>query len=44
MISTQFPNLAFEKRIVSLDIPDIFRYNDPVLIDLIKKGTKKWLD
>ena len=36
-IAKRFPKLYMQKRIVSLDIPDIFRYKQPELVNLLKK-------
>ena len=35
-LSLRFPSEYLKKRIVSLDIPDTFYYNQPELIELIK--------
>ena len=35
-ISKRFPKQYLQKRILSLDIPDIYHYNQPELIDLLK--------
>jgi len=35
-IALRFPEQYVQKRILSLDIPDIFRYNQPELIALLK--------
>lgn len=40
-LSKRFPKTYLEKRIISLDIPDIYRYDDPKLIDLLKEKMKK---
>ncbi|KHO46433.1 MAG: hypothetical protein QS98_C0003G0041 [archaeon GW2011_AR3] len=34
-IARRFPKEYLKKRIISWDIPDIFRYNDPELIGLL---------
>ena len=34
-IAKRFPKLALLKRIVSLDIPDMYRYNQPELIEAL---------
>ena len=34
-IGERFPRLYLKKRIVSLDIPDVFHYNQPELIELL---------
>lgn len=36
-ISKRFPKEYMEKRIISLDIPDYFYYNQPELIKLLKE-------
>lgn len=36
-ISKRFPKEYMEKRIISLDIPDYFHYNQPELIKLLKE-------
>jgi predicted protein tyrosine phosphatase len=40
-IAKRFPDEYIKKRILSLDIPDIFHYNQPELIDLLKNKMKK---
>lgn len=35
-IAKRFPNHYMQKRILSLDIPDIYNYNEPELIELLK--------
>ena len=35
-IAKRFPKQYMQKRIVSLDIPDIYHYNQPQLIDILK--------
>lgn len=35
-IAKRFPKHYMQKRIVSLDIPDIYHYNQPELIDILK--------
>ena len=35
-IANRFPNHYMQKRIISLDIPDIYYYNQPELIDILK--------
>ena len=37
-ISNRFPKEYLEKRIVSLDIPDIYSFGDKELVDLLKKN------
>jgi predicted protein tyrosine phosphatase len=34
-IAKRFPKHYIQKRIVSLDIPDVYGYNDPSLIELL---------
>lgn len=34
-ISERFPKLYLEKRIISLDVPDVYHYNQPELIELL---------
>ena len=36
-LSKRFPKQYMKKRIISLDIPDIYRYNQPELITVLKK-------
>lgn len=40
-IVKRFPKLYMQKRILSLDIPDIYAYNQPELVVLLKKRVKK---
>jgi predicted protein tyrosine phosphatase len=35
-IAKRFPEIYLQKRILSLDIPDIYHYNQPELIELLK--------
>lgn len=35
-IGTRFPNLYLQKKIISLDIPDYYQYNQPELIEILK--------
>ena len=35
-IAKRFPKHYMQKRILSLDIPDVYHYNQPELIDLLK--------
>ena len=39
-ISKRFPELYMQKRIISLDIPDIFQYNQPELVQLLNERVK----
>lgn len=34
-IAKRFPKQYLQKRIISLDIPDVFHYNQPELVDLL---------
>ena len=36
-IAKRFPNKCIQKRIVSLDIPDVYHYNQPELVEALKK-------
>jgi predicted protein tyrosine phosphatase len=36
-ISKRFPDSYLKKQIISLDIPDIYHYNQPELVDILKK-------
>ena len=35
-LAKRFPKQYMKKRIISLDIPDIYRYNQPELINILK--------
>ena len=35
-LAKRFPQEYMKKRIISLDIPDVYNYNDPVLVSLLK--------
>lgn len=35
-IAKRFPKQYLQKRIISLDIPDVYHYNQPELIDVLK--------
>ncbi|MFH0977891.1 MAG: phosphotyrosine protein phosphatase [Candidatus Woesearchaeota archaeon] len=39
-IGKRFPKLYLQKRIISLDIPDIYQYNQPELINILKTKVK----
>ena len=39
-VGKRFPKQYLKKRILSLDIPDIYCYNQPELIELLKKKTE----
>jgi len=36
-ISKRFPESYLKKQIISLDIPDIYHYNQPELVEVLKK-------
>ena len=40
-IAKRFPRLYMQKRILSLDIPDVYHYNQPELISTLKSKVKK---
>ena len=40
-ISKRFPKSCFEKRLFSLDIPDIYQYNQPELVALLKSKVEE---
>jgi predicted protein tyrosine phosphatase len=40
-ISKRFPQYYMEKRILSLDIPDIYTFNQPELIKILKSKVNK---
>jgi len=40
-ISERFPSLYLQKRILCLDIPDTFHFNQPELIDTLKKAVNQ---
>ena len=40
-ISKRFPDIYMKKRIISLDILDIYHYNQPELIDILKPKIRK---
>lgn len=40
-ISKRFPELYMKKRIISLDIPDIYQYNQPELVEILKERVNK---
>lgn len=41
-IGRRFPKLYLQKRILSLDIPDIYSYNEPKLVTVLKSRMKKY--
>jgi len=40
-IAKRFPKEYMQKRILSMDIPDIYYYNQPELVDLMKSKIKQ---
>lgn len=36
VLSERFPDLYMKKRIISLDIPDVYHYDQPELVDLLE--------
>ena len=42
-IAKRFPKLYMRKRILSLDIPDVYHYNQPELIELLKRKIDEFL-
>jgi len=40
-VAKRFPRLYLQKRILSLNIPDIYSYNQPELIDLLENRFNK---
>ena len=41
-IAHRFPKLYLQKRILSLDIPDIYAYRDPKLIKVLENKMKEY--
>ena len=42
-LARRFPKLYLQKRILSLDIPDIYHHNQPELVSILKSKVKKIL-
>ena len=42
-IARRFPKQYMQKRIISLDIPDVYHYNQPELIELLKRKIDEFL-
>lgn len=42
-LSKRFPKQYMQKRIISLDIPDIYHYNQPELIEILKRKVDELL-
>ncbi|MDD9954491.1 MAG: phosphotyrosine protein phosphatase [Candidatus Woesearchaeota archaeon] len=40
-LAEMFPSLYLQKRIISFEIPDIYSYNQPVLVDLLKEKQRE---
>lgn len=40
-IAKRFPKQYIQKRILSLEIPDIYRYSQPELVDILKSKISK---
>lgn len=41
-IAKRFPGLYMEKRILSLNIPDIYYYNQPELVEILRQKVDKF--
>jgi len=41
-IAKRFPKLYLQKRILSLEIPDVYCYNDPQLIEMLKSKVEEY--
>ena len=35
-VAKRFPKLYLQKRVLSLDIPDVYNYGDPKLVEILK--------
>jgi predicted protein tyrosine phosphatase len=42
-LAKRFPKQYLQKRIISLDVPDVFRYNQPELVELLKSKVEETL-
>ena len=42
-IAKRFPKQYMQKRILSLDIPDVYHYNQPELVEILKSKMNKLL-
>jgi predicted protein tyrosine phosphatase len=42
-ISKRFPSEYLKKRIISLDIPDVFSFNEPELIEMLNERMKEFI-
>ena len=43
-IAQRFPDIYMQKQILSLEIPDVYHYNQPELIDVLKAKVNKLLN
>ena len=43
-IANRFPDIYMQKQILSLEIPDVYHYNQPELIDVLKAKVNKFLN
>jgi len=43
-IAKRFPDMYMQKRILCLDVPDIYHYNQPELIDVLKLKVDRFLN
>ena len=43
-IAQRFPDIYMQKQILSLEIPDVYHYNQPELIDVLKSKVNKFLN
>ncbi len=41
-IARRFPKLYMQKRILSLDIPDLYQHNNPQLVKILSEKMKKY--
>lgn len=41
-LAKRFPSMYLQKRILSLDIPDVYSYKDPFLVKLLKSKVKEF--
>jgi predicted protein tyrosine phosphatase len=43
-LSKRFPQIYMQKRVLNLNIPDIYKYKDQKLIDSLKSGMEDYAD
>lgn len=43
-IAKRFPERYLQKRILSLEIPDVYSYGDPKLIEILKSKVEEYFD